>query len=67
MTITQKILKFILNHFTLAKLLGALFTALLVASLKYYISGDFHIEYSDFWYNVYIALLGWTINTSIIG
>ena len=67
MIIYKKILKFLLNHFTLAKLLGALFTALLVASVKYYISGDFHIEFCDFWNNVCIALLGWTINTSIIG
>lgn len=64
--ILKKTLKFILNNFTLAKLLGALFTALLVAALKYYISGDFHIEYNDFSSNVCVALLGWTINTSII-
>jgi len=63
----KKTLKFVLNHFTLAKLLGALFTAIVLASLKYYISGNLHIEYSDFWNNLYIALLGWVVNTSIIG
>jgi len=44
----KKIIKFVLNHFTLVKLLGAILTALLVASLKYYISGDLHIEYCNF-------------------
>lgn len=62
-----KIINFALNNFTLAKLLGGLFTALVVASLKYYISGSFHIEYSEFWNNVGIAFLGWTLNTGIIG
>ena len=65
MKTTKMILKFI-SHFTLAKLLGALFTAVLVASLKYYISGDFHIEYNDFWNNLFVALIGWIINTSLI-
>jgi hypothetical protein len=64
---SKKIIKFILNHFTLAKLLGAILTALFVASLKYYISGDLHIEYCDFWDNICVALLGWITNTSIIG
>jgi len=63
----KKIIKFVLNHFTLVKLLGAIFTALLVASLKYYISGDLHIEYCNFWGNLCVALLGWITNTSIIG
>jgi hypothetical protein len=63
----KNIFKFILNHFTLAKFLGGLFTALLVASLKYYISGNFYIEYSDFWNNLSIGVLSWTINTSAIG
>jgi hypothetical protein len=62
-----KIFNFILNHFTLGKLLGGLFTALLVASLKYYISGNLYIEYSDFWDNLGIGLLSWTINTSATG
>lgn len=63
-------IKFALNHilryFTLSKLLGGLFTALVLASLKYYISGSFHIEYCEFWNNVFIAIIGWTINVGII-
>jgi hypothetical protein len=65
--IITKAINFIFNHFTLAKLLGGLFTALCVASLKYSISGNFHIEYCDFFNNLGVALLGWTINTGVIG
>lgn len=58
---------FFITHFTLAKFLGGLFTALVVAALKYYISGGFHVENSEFTANVGIALLGWTLNTGIVG
>lgn len=63
----NRIIIFALRHITLAKLLGGLFTALTVASLKYYISGGFHIEYCEFGKNLGIALLAWTLNTGIIG
>jgi hypothetical protein len=53
-------------HFTLAKLLGGLCTALVVATLKFYISGGFHIENSEWGSNVGIAFFAWTLNTSII-
>jgi len=56
-----------ITHFTLAKFLGGLFTALAVAAVKYYISGGFHVENSEFSANVGIALLGWTLNTGIVG
>lgn len=59
-------LNHILKYFTLSKILGGLFTALTLASLKYYISGGFHIDYSEFWNNVFIAILGWTLNIGII-
>jgi hypothetical protein len=58
---------FFITHFTLAKFLGGLFTALVVAALKYYISGGFHVENSEFTANVSIALLGWTLNTGFVG
>lgn len=61
-----KIINFILNHFTLAKFLGGLFTALIIAGLKYYISGSIHIEYCELWNNVGVALLGWTLNTGLM-
>jgi len=51
----------------LAKLCGAIFTVTILSMIKYYMSGSFHIEYCDFWNNVAIGLLGWTINTGIIG
>jgi hypothetical protein len=59
-------INYILANFTLAKFLAAVITALLVASLKYSISGSLHIEYSDFLNNVGIALLGWILNTGMI-
>lgn len=59
-------LNFFITHFTLAKLLGGLLTALVVATLKYYISGGFHIENSEWGSNVGIAFFAWTLNTGII-
>ncbi len=53
--------------FTLAKFCGAIFTVTILAIIKYSVSGGFHIEYCDFWNNVAIGLLGWTVNTGIIG
>jgi hypothetical protein len=50
--------KFVLNNFTVAKFLAAFFTALIVATLKYYISGNFYLDYSDFSNNLAVALLG---------
>jgi hypothetical protein len=37
-----------LANFTLAKFCGALITVTILAVVKYIISGNFHIEYSDF-------------------
>lgn len=62
-----KIINSALSNFTIAKFLGGLLTALIVASLKYYISGSFHVEYSEFSNNLGIALAGWTLNTGIMG
>nr|YP_008965392.1 hypothetical protein [Rhynchobrunnera orthospora]AHC02395.1 hypothetical protein [Rhynchobrunnera orthospora] len=53
--------------FTLAKFCGAILTVTILASIKYLISGSFHIEYCDFFNNIGIGLLGWTLNTGIIG
>jgi len=63
--LNQKIFKALAN-ITLAKFCGALFTVTMLAIIKYIISGNFHIEYCDFWNNVGIGLLGWTINTGVI-
>jgi len=57
----------ILFNFTLAKFNGAVVTIILVAMVKYCISGNFHIEYCEFWNNVGMGLLGLTINTVVIG
>ncbi len=64
---TKKIINNILVNFTLAKLGGALVTITIVALIKYLISGDLHINYCEFWNNLGIGLLGWTINTTTIG
>ena len=57
----------LLVNFTLAKFAGALFTITMVALIKYFISGNLHIDYCEFWNNVGIGLLGWTLNTATIG
>lgn len=61
-----KLIHFFFYNFTLAKFLGGFITILFVASLKYYLSGTFYIEYNEFFYNVGIGLSGWTLNTGLI-
>jgi len=56
-----------LNGFTFAKFLSGISTILIVASIKYYISGNISIDYSDFVGNVGMGLIGWTLNTGLIG
>ena len=53
--------------FTLAKFCGAIFTVTILATIKYLISGSFQLEYCDFFNNIGMGLLGWTLNTGIIG
>lgn len=65
--IFKKRLKIAGGALTLAKFLSAMSTILIVAYVKYTISGSFHIEYSDFWQNVGIGCLGWTVNTGLFG
>jgi hypothetical protein len=64
---TKKTINTLLVNFTLAKFTGALVTIILVALIKYIISGNLRIEYCEFWNNVAIGLYGWTINTATIG
>jgi hypothetical protein len=64
---TKNLINTILVNFTLAKFGGALFTITMVALIKYFISGNLHIDYCEFWNNVGIGLLGWTLNTATIG
>ena len=45
---TKKTINTLLVNFTLAKFTGALVTIILVALIKYLISGDLHIEYCEF-------------------
>jgi hypothetical protein len=63
---TKKMINTLLVNFTLAKITGALITIILVALIKYMISGNLHIEFSEFLNNVVIGLFGWTINTATI-
>jgi hypothetical protein len=51
---------------SLAKFLGAMITITILALVKYYISGSFHLDYSELGNNIAIGLLGWTLNTGII-
>lgn len=59
-------LKIILVNITLAKFIGAVFTIIFVAFIKYSISGNFYLEYCEFWNNVGVGILGWTFNTGVI-
>lgn len=62
-----KSLKTMATTFTLGRFLGTMFTIVIIALIKYSISGNLSIEYSNFFGNVSIGLLGWTINTGLIG
>jgi hypothetical protein len=53
-----KSLKTMATTFTLGRFLGAMSTIIIVALIKYTISGNLIIEYSDFFGNVSIGLLG---------
>jgi hypothetical protein len=64
---TKNTINTLLVNFTLAKFIGALVTIITVALIKYMVSGNFHIEYSEFSNNMAIGILGWTINTATIG
>ena len=64
---TKKTINTLLVNFTLAKFASAFVTIIMVALIKYMISGNFYIEYCEFWNNVAIGLLGWTTNTIAIG
>jgi hypothetical protein len=57
----------LLANFTLAKFLSAFFTITLLAGIKYAISGNFHVEYSNFLTNIGIGLLSFTLNTGFVG
>jgi hypothetical protein len=63
---TKKTINTLLINFTLAKFTSALFTIIIIALMKYIISGNLYIEYYEFWNNVAIGLFGWTINTTTI-
>lgn len=54
------------SNFTLAKVLAAGFTILIVAGLKYYVSGDFIIDNKDILSNIAIGFLSWITNTSMV-
>jgi hypothetical protein len=64
---TKKTINILLVNFTFAKFAAALVTIIMVALIKYKVSGNLHIEYCEFGNNVAIGLLGWTINTAALG
>lgn len=57
----------VLSNFTVAKFLAALITALLLAGIKFSISGNFHVSWQDYYLNVFLSLSAWVINTGIVG
>ena len=56
-----------LQNFTLAKLISALLTITILATVKYAISGNLYIDYCNFWTNIGVGLLSFTVNTGFIG
>jgi hypothetical protein len=57
------IVKKILVNITLAKLGGAIITAILISSIKYSLSGELNIHLENYLENVSFALLAWFIKT----
>lgn len=57
----------VLANFTLAKFLSALITITLLATIKYIVTGNFYIDYSNFFTNIGVGLLSFTINTGFFG
>jgi hypothetical protein len=55
---TKKTINTLLVNFTLAKFASAFVTIIMVALIKYMVSGNFYIEYCEFLNNVAIGLLG---------
>lgn len=62
MSVTYKLKKVLVN-ITLAKLGGAIVTAILIASIKYTLSGELNIHLENYLENVSFALLAWFIKT----
>jgi len=54
----KRIIENALVNFTLAKFCGAIITITILSAVKYLISGNFHLEFCDFWNNIGIGLLG---------
>jgi hypothetical protein len=63
----RRIINIILSNFTLAKFISAFITIVLVALLKYWISGGFTLDFNDLFNNIALGLLSWLINTGMIG
>ncbi len=52
------LLRALTKNFTFAKFIGAVVTIIAVSLIKYLISGDFHLKYSEFWSNVAVGFFG---------
>jgi len=51
---------------TLAKILAVFLSVILVAGVKYMISGSFQLDYSHFFSNAFVGLVAWTLNESLM-
>ena len=54
------------TNITLAKFISAFITIVIISGVKYAISGGFYLEYSYFFENIAVGLIGWTVNQSLI-
>jgi hypothetical protein len=50
----------------MARIVGAFVSIIFVAGIKYFISGDFKLDYSDIYNNVIVGIFAWIINESLI-
>jgi hypothetical protein len=55
-----------IGNITLSRIMSAFISVIFIAALKYLISGDFVLDYSDFYKNVGVGVVGFTINETLL-
>lgn len=57
----------IMSKFTLARFISSLITIIIMTGIKFCITGNFYIEHSDFYTNIVVGLVSFTIGTASLG
>jgi hypothetical protein len=55
-----------IGNITLSRIMSAFISVIFIAAFKYLISGDFVLDYSDFYKNVGVGVVGFTINETLL-